>query len=78
MKEDVAEKLRLVAAALIGQRAIRGYIARKRYQALKEDERRKRLEAEERKRQVEAEEAKQREATEMGKQDEYKSKVGHN
>ena len=88
MKEKVADKLRLVSAALIGQRAIRGYLARKRYQTLKEDEMRRGLEAEERKRKVDAEKeedrveaeevAKQREAAEMRKQDGYQSKVWHN
>ena len=86
MKEKVAEQLRLVTAALIGQRAVRGYLARKHYQTLKEDEMRKGLAAEERKRQVDAERemdrveanSKQWEVAEMREQDGYKSKVGHN
>lgn len=54
MKEDVADRLRLATderAAITAQRAIRGHVARKRYQVLKEEEERKRREAEEKRRQ---------------------------
>ena len=53
MKEAVADKLRLAnleRAAVAIQRAVRGHGARRRYYALKEEEKRKRLEMEEKER----------------------------
>ena len=67
MKEDVADRLRLAVlerAALTAQRAVRGFVARKQYEALKEEEARRQREIEEerlrKQREKEQEEARKR------------------
>jgi len=67
MKEDVADRLRLAVlerATLTAQRAVRGFVARKHYKALKEEEARRQREIEEERkrkaREKEQEEARKR------------------
>ena len=63
MKEDVADRLRLAVlerAALTAQRAVRGFVARKQYKALKEEEARRQREIEEERKRKQQEEARKK------------------